>query len=95
LIPDYLALVGDAANGFPGIAGIGAVGPARLLSRHDTIEAFTAGVLGDRVEQALLFKRLATLRSMSVPRDLAQAAITGQSSSSHFLPRPPAMAAAS
>src|SRR4051812_27445342 len=30
LIPDYLALVGDAADGYPGIAGIGAVGAARL-----------------------------------------------------------------
>jgi 5'-3' exonuclease len=63
LIPDYLALVGDAADGYPGIAGIGAVGAARLLSRHGPIEAFPADVLGDRREQALLFKRLATLRS--------------------------------
>ena len=34
LIPDFLALVGDAADGYPGIAGIGAVGAARLLNRH-------------------------------------------------------------
>src|SRR4051812_32430637 len=34
LIPDYLALVGDAADGYPGIEGIGAVGAARLLNRH-------------------------------------------------------------
>jgi 5'-3' exonuclease len=63
LIPDFLALVGDAADGYPGIAGIGAVGAARLLNRHGPIEAFPPDVLGERREQALLFKRLATLRS--------------------------------
>lgn len=63
LIPDWLALVGDAADGYPGIAGIGAVGAARLLNRHGAIESFPAAVLGDRVEVALLFKRLATLRT--------------------------------
>ena len=62
LIPDFLALVGDAADGYPGIAGIGAVGAARLLNRHGPIEAFPPEVLGERREQALLFKRLATLR---------------------------------
>jgi 5'-3' exonuclease len=63
LIPDYLALVGDAADGYPGIAGIGAVGAARLLNRHGAIEAFPPGLLGERQAQALLFKRLATLRT--------------------------------
>jgi 5'-3' exonuclease len=62
-IPDYLALVGDAADGYPGIAGIGPVGAARLLNRHGPIEAFPDHVLGGRRELALLFKRLATLRS--------------------------------
>jgi 5'-3' exonuclease len=62
LIPDYLALVGDAADGYPGIAGIGAVGAARLLDRHGPIESFPPSVLGERRELALLFKRLATLR---------------------------------
>lgn len=61
LIPDYLALVGDAADGYPGIAGIGAVGAARLLNRHGPIEAFPPNVLGDQFQQAQLFKRLATL----------------------------------
>ena len=61
LIPDYLALVGDAADGYPGIEGIGAVGAARLLDQHGPIEAFPAKVLGDKREAALLFKRLATL----------------------------------
>ncbi len=63
LIPDFLALVGDAQDGYPGIQGIGAVSAARLLSRYGPIEAFPATVLGDRRERALLFKDLATLRS--------------------------------
>ncbi len=63
LIPDFLALVGDAADGYPGIAGIGAVSAARLLNRHGAIENFPADVLGDRLVQAMLFKELATLRT--------------------------------
>ena len=63
LIPDFLALVGDAADGYPGVVGIGAVGAARLLNRHGPIEAFPPDVLGDHREEALLFKRLATLRT--------------------------------
>lgn len=63
LIPDYLALVGDAADGYPGIAGIGAVSAARLLNRHGAIENFPPAVLGDRAPAALLFKDLATLRT--------------------------------
>lgn len=63
LIPDYLALVGDAADGYPGIRGIGAVGAARLLNQHGPIESFPPQVLGEQREQALLFKRLATLRT--------------------------------
>lgn len=63
LIPDFLALVGDSADGYPGIAGIGAVSAARLLNRHGAIEKFPAAVLGDRLDQALLFKDLATLRT--------------------------------
>ncbi len=62
MIPDHLALVGDAADGYPGIAGIGPVGAAGLLNRHGAIERFPSTVLGDRRELALLFKRLATLR---------------------------------
>ncbi|HXD39055.1 MAG TPA: 5'-3' exonuclease H3TH domain-containing protein [Ramlibacter sp.] len=61
LIPDFLALVGDAADGYPGIRGIGAAGAARLLNRYGPIERFPPGVLGDQLEAALLFKRLATL----------------------------------
>ena len=61
LIPDYLALVGDAADGYPGVPGIGAVTAARLLRQHGPIEGFPPHVLGDRLQDALLFKRLATL----------------------------------
>src|SRR6266851_4286932 len=42
LIPDFLALVGDTADGYPGIAGIGAVTAARLLNQHGRIEDFPA-----------------------------------------------------
>jgi 5'-3' exonuclease len=63
LIPDYLALVGDSADGFPGLAGIGAKGAASLLARYGSLETFPPEVLGDRLELALLFKKLATLRT--------------------------------
>lgn len=63
LIPDFLALVGDAADGYPGIAGIGPITAARLLNRHGTIASFPPEVLGDRRDLALLFKKLATLRT--------------------------------
>jgi 5'-3' exonuclease len=63
LIPDFLALVGDAADGYPGIPGIGAVTAARLLNEHGTIEQFPPSVLGDKRALALLFKDLATLRT--------------------------------
>ena len=62
LIPDYLALVGDAADGYPGISGIGAVTAARLLNEHGGIENFPRAILGEDRELALLFKKLATLR---------------------------------
>jgi 5'-3' exonuclease len=63
LIPDFLALVGDAADGYPGVSGIGPITAARLLNRHGIIENFPSAVLGNRRELALLFKDLATLRS--------------------------------
>jgi 5'-3' exonuclease len=63
-IPDYLALVGDAADGYPGLAGIGAKGAARLIAQHGRLEDFPASVLsGERREFALLFKTLATLKT--------------------------------
>jgi len=63
LIPDLLALVGDAADGYPGIPGIGSTTAARLLNRYGIIEGFPAGVLGESRDLALLFKDLATLRT--------------------------------
>lgn len=63
LIPDFLALVGDSADGYPGVPGIGRVKAARLVNQHGALEAFPAGVLGEHREPALLFKRLATLRT--------------------------------
>lgn len=62
-IADYLALVGDAADGYPGIKGLGAKTAATLINRHGHIEQFPAGVLKeDNLALALLFKNLATLR---------------------------------
>ncbi len=63
LIPDYLALVGDAQDGYPGIAGIGAVSAARLLNQYGPIETFPPEVLREQRDRALLFKDLATLRA--------------------------------
>jgi 5'-3' exonuclease len=63
LIPDLLALVGDAADGYPGIPGIGARTAAQLLNRYGEIEKFPRDILGEQREFALLFKKLATLRT--------------------------------
>jgi 5'-3' exonuclease len=63
LIPDYLALVGDSADGYPGMAGIGPKGAASLIARYGRIEDFPPQVLGERWKRALLFKILATLRT--------------------------------
>src|SRR5206468_10321003 len=62
-IPDYLALVGDAADGYPGIPRFGAKTAARVIARHGAIDQFPAEVLGEHLEDALLFKQLATLRT--------------------------------
>jgi 5'-3' exonuclease len=78
-IPDYLALVGDSADGYPGLRGWGAASTAAVLSRFRHIEsipadptkwrlalrggATLAATLAEQRELALLFKDLATLRT--------------------------------
>ncbi len=62
-IPDYLALVGDASDGYPGVPGIGAKTAARLINQHGHLEQFPLDVLRDNRDRALLFKTLATLRT--------------------------------
>jgi 5'-3' exonuclease len=77
-IPDWLALVGDSADGYPGIPGFGEKAAAALLSRYGRIEAIPddaaawdvdvrgkdrlAATLRASREEAALYKRLATLR---------------------------------
>jgi 5'-3' exonuclease len=62
-IPDYLALVGDNADGYPGISKFGAKTAAKTINRYGAIEQFPDHVLGDNLQNALLFKHLATLRT--------------------------------
>lgn len=62
-IPDYLALVGDSADGYPGIRGLGAKTAAILINRYGHLERFPAEVLNEKNrELAILFKNLAILR---------------------------------
>lgn len=64
LIPDFLALTGDAADGYPGITGIGPVTAARLVNRYGALENFPPDALpASSRKPALLFKNLATLRA--------------------------------
>ena len=78
-IPDYLALVGDAADGYPGLPGWGAKSTAAVLAKYVRLESIPAdwrewGVnaasasalaqtLSSQREDALLFRTLATLRT--------------------------------
>jgi 5'-3' exonuclease len=78
-IPDWLALVGDTADGYPGIPGWGAKSAAAVIARYGRIEdiphdpmqwdvkvrgaAALSTTLEAQREDALLFKRLATLRT--------------------------------
>ena len=62
-IADFLALVGDTADGYPGLDGIGKATAARLVNRYGPLEDFPPEVLGERRELALRFKELATLRT--------------------------------
>jgi 5'-3' exonuclease len=63
-IPDYLALVGDSADGYPGISGCGPKTAAQLINRFGPLEEFPANVLNDENRPlALLFKELAILKT--------------------------------
>jgi 5'-3' exonuclease len=62
-IPDWLALVGDAADGYPGIPRVGTKSATALIEKHGHIEDWPTTVLPDRRQDALLFKQLATLRT--------------------------------
>ena len=63
-IPDYLALVGDAADGYPGISGCGPKTAATLINRYGALENFGEDVLNkENRALAVLFKDLATLRT--------------------------------
>jgi 5'-3' exonuclease len=62
-IPDFLALVGDAADGYPGIPKFGKKTAAKVIAQYGAIEQFPNTVLGGHREHALLFKHLATLRT--------------------------------
>jgi 5'-3' exonuclease len=63
-IPDYLAMVGDSADGYPGLPGFGPKTVAKLINQHGHIEDFPTSLLSDtNRELALLFKNLATLRT--------------------------------
>ena len=63
-IPDYLALVGDSADGYPGISGCGPKTAATLINRYGALENFGPDVLNEENRAlAILFKDLATLRT--------------------------------
>lgn len=78
-IPDYLALVGDAADGYPGLPGWGAKSSAAVLAKFEHLESIPAdasewkvnvssagtlaATLSRDLEVAMLFRRLATLRT--------------------------------
>lgn len=63
LIPDFLGLVGDAADGYPGIPGIGPKTAALYLNRYGPLESFPQDALREHRDLALRFKDLATLRA--------------------------------
>ena len=64
LIPDYLALVGDSSDGYPGLRGWGQKTAAQTLTRYGHLENIPPERLSSSLlEQALLFRQLATLRS--------------------------------
>jgi 5'-3' exonuclease len=63
LIPDYLALVGDSADGYPGVRGWGPKTAAMVLMRYGPLENIPPERLGDQRDLAFLFRELARLRT--------------------------------
>jgi 5'-3' exonuclease len=61
-VADYLALVGDTADRYPGVPGIGRRTAVRRVNRYGSIESFPLHILHANRERALLFKQLAKLR---------------------------------
>jgi 5'-3' exonuclease len=63
LIPDYLALVGDTADGYPGLPGWGPKTAARLLTKYGPLESIPPDLFGVHRDRAFLFRELARLRT--------------------------------
>jgi 5'-3' exonuclease len=63
LIPDYLALVGDSSDGYPGLRGWGAKTAASMLRAYGSLEGIPADRLGEGRDHAFLFRQLARLRT--------------------------------
>jgi 5'-3' exonuclease len=62
LIPDYLALVGDSSDGFPGVRGWGPKTAVSVLRTYGSLDNIPADRLGAQRELAFLFRELARLR---------------------------------
>jgi 5'-3' exonuclease len=92
-VPDLLALVGDTADGIPGLPGFGAKSAAALLRRYERLDEIPlegdwdvtvrgaprlAATLTERLDDALLYRRLATLvTDVALPDDLDDLAWAG------------------
>jgi 5'-3' exonuclease len=63
LIPDYLALVGDASDGYPGVRGWGPKTAVSVLTTFGSLDAIPPERLGEQRELAFLFRELARLRT--------------------------------
>jgi 5'-3' exonuclease len=98
-IPDWLGLVGDSADGFPGVPSWGAKSTSAVLSKYEHIESIPddplewgfsagrarrlAGNLRDHQEEAYLFRRLATLRQ-DVPLQESLSDLEWRGAREHF-----------
>lgn len=63
-VPDFIALRGDPSDKLPGAPGVGAIGAARLLQAHGTLEAMLrAGRFAGHAEELRLFRSIATMNA--------------------------------